>query len=321
MKKIEILYLTRKNVIDVGITLKDAMIIAEKVLAEHQNKNYEFPPKTGVHPMSDAFLHAMPAYLPGLNTVGIKWVSVFASNTKLNVPSTMGLIILNDVNTGQPIAIMDGGYITAQRTAAASGVSAKYLANKDAKVMGIVGAGEQARFNLLVLTDVLKKIELVKVYDINADTLRNYIETMGQKVSCKIVASSSAEDVIRDTDIVVTATGALSGKPIFMEEWIKEGALVLPIHSHGWEFSALQNASKFVVDDWPQYSTNTYYPQLPPVYAELGEIVIGKKKGRETKSEKIVSMNWGIALHDVGLATQVLASAKERGLGITLPYM
>ncbi len=321
MEKIDILYLSRKDVIEAGITLKDVVVTAEKVLTEHGNKHYELPPKTGVHSLDDAFIHAMPAYLPRLNTIGIKWSGVYSSNPKLNMVSTMGLIIINDVNTGQPLAVMDGGYITAQRTAAASGVSAKYLANKDAKVLGIVGAGEQARFNLLVLADILKEIELVKVYDINENFTQKFIEIMGKQVACKIVAGPSVEAVIRDSDVVVTATGHLSGKPIYLEEWIKEGALVLPVHSHGWEFSALENADKFVVDDWKQYSTNDYYPQLPSLYAEIGEIVIGKKKGREAKSEKIVSMNWGIALHDIAVASQVLTIAKEKGLGIILPYM
>ncbi|WP_319405723.1 ornithine cyclodeaminase family protein [uncultured Desulfosarcina sp.] len=326
MEKMELIYLTRKNVIDTGITLKEAVVTAEKVLVEHGNRNFQNPPKPGVFPLSDAFLNAMPAYLPGLNALGIKWVSVFSSNPKLGIPSTMGIIILNDVNTGQPIAVMDGGYITAQRTAAASGVAAKYLANKDSKVMGIVGTGEQARFHLNVLTEVLKEIELVKVYDINEKITRKFIDTMRKQVSCKIVDSPSIEAVIRESDVVVTATGDLTGKPpIFMEEWLKEGVHVLPVHNHGWEFSALQNADKFVVDDWNQYSTlfhiDDYNPKLPPLYAELSEIIVGKKKGRETKSEKIVSMHEGMAMHDLALASQVVKVAKEKGLGIILPYM
>lgn len=326
MKKMEILYLSRKNVIDTGITLREAVDIAEKVLMEHGKRNFQNPPKPGVHLLGDAFLNAMPAYLPELNAVGIKWVSVFSNNPKLNIPSTMGLIILNDINTGQPIAVIDGGYITAQRTAAASAVAAKYLANKDSKVLGIVGTGEQARVHLIALMDILKEIELVKVYDRNENIAQEFINTMGEQVSCQIVACPSVEAVIRESDVVVTATGDLSGKPpIFMDQWLKKGVFVLPVHNHGWELSALENADKFVVDDWNQYSTNfhtnDYNPHLPPLYAELSEIVAGKKKGRETKSEKIMSMHEGMALHDIALASWVLKVAKEKGIGITLPFM
>ncbi|MBF0290231.1 MAG: hypothetical protein HQM14_20640 [SAR324 cluster bacterium] len=325
-KKMEILYLTRKDVIDTGITHTVAVDTAEKVFTEHGKRNYQNPPKPGLYLHSDTYLNAMPAYLPGLNAVGIKWVSVFSSNAKLNIPAIMGVIILSDLNTGQPIAFMDCAYITAQRTAAASAVAAKYLANLDSKVLGIVGAGEQARFHLIVLKDILKQVELVKIYDKNENATRKFIDTMGQIISCKIIDSPSAEAVIRESDVVVTATGNLLGKPpIFLEEWLKEGVYVLPVHNYGWEFSALENADKFVVDDWKQYSTNfrtdEYNPHLPPLYAELSEIVTGKKKGRETKVEKIVSMHEGMALHDIALASLVFEVAKEKGIGITLPFM
>jgi len=325
MRKMEILFLTREDVINTGITHKEAMDTAIDVLKEHGKKDFQNPPKLGVY-LSDGFLNAMPAYLPGSNTIGVKWVSVFPGNPKLNVPSTMGLIILNDVKTGQPVAIIDGGYITAQRTAAASAVAAKYLANIDSKVLGIVGTGEQACNHLLALNDVLKEIEIIKVYDRNKSIAQKFIATMGEKVSCQIVDSPSIEAVIRESDVVVTATGDLSGKPpIFMGQWLKDGVHVIPVHSHGWEFLALENADKFIVDDWNQYSANfhidDYNPKLPPLYAELSEIILGKKKGREAKSEKIVSMHDGMALHDIALASKAFKLAKEKGIGATLKFM
>jgi len=326
MNETGILYLTGKDVIETGVTLTEAVDVAEKVLIEHGKGNFQNPPKPYVYLPDNNFLNAMPAYLPGLNAAGIKWTSVCSTNTKLNLPSVMALVVLNDVLTGQPIAVMDGAYITAQRTAAASAVAAKYLANQDAKVMGIVGTGTQARSHLKVLTGILKDIELVKVYDIDESTARKFVDSMGEQVSCKIEGCSSIEAVIKESDVVVTATSNLSGKPpIFMEKWLQEGAFVLPVHNHGWEFSALENADKFVVDDWKQYSANfhtdEYNPHPPRLYAELSEIVCGKKKGRETKSEKIVSMHEGMALHDIALAARILEAAKGKGIGVILPFL
>lgn len=326
MRKEGILYLSRQDVINIGITLEEAVDTAEKVLVEHGKGHYQNPPKPGVYLPDDNYLNAMPAYLPSLDAVGIKWVSVFSGNPKRNLPSAMGLIVLNDVETGQPIAVMDGTYITAQRTAAVSAVATKYLANRDAKVLGIVGTGEQARVHLLALKEILKELELVKVYDINKDTAQRFIDSMGEQICCKIAAGPSIEAVIRDSDVIVTATGNLANKPpIFMEEWLKEGACVLPVHNFGWEFSTFEHVEKFVADDWKQYSTNfqinDHNPRLPPLYAELSEIVIGKKKGRETKRERIVSMHEGMALQDIALASRVLKAAREKGLGVPLSFM
>ena len=326
MGKATITYLTRQDVMGTGVTLADAVETAEKVLIEHGRGNFQNPPKPSLIIPDGNYLNAMPAYLAGLNAVGIKWLGVFAGNRNLNMPPILGLVILNDVDTGQPIAIMDCGHITALRTAAASAVAAKYLANKDSKVLGIVGTGEQARFHLLALTGLLKEIELVKVYDIQENASYSFADTMGKQLSCKIEVSPSIEAAIKESDVVVTATGNLSGKqPIFMEKWLKEGVHVIPVHNLGWELSALEHADKFVADDWNQYSTNfhidEFYPHLPPLYAELSEIVTGKKKGRETRSEKIVSMHEGMALHDIALAFRVLEAAKQKGIGVALPFM
>ena len=132
MKTVEFRYLSQKDVMDVGLTMKNAISIVEEVLNEHGLKEFENPPKPGIHTLQGAFIHAMPGFLPRKKAAGMKWVSGYSDNFQYGLPSIMGLVVLNDPNTGQPLAVMDGGYITALRTAAASGVSAKYLAAKDA---------------------------------------------------------------------------------------------------------------------------------------------------------------------------------------------
>lgn len=325
MRKTKLRYLSLKEVIDAGLTMKDAITIIESVFHEHGHEKYENPPKPGIHPLSDAFIHAMPGYLPRQNAGGIKWVSGFASNYKYDLPTITGLIVLNDMQTGLPVTIMDGGYITNIRTAAASAVAAKKLANPDAKVLGIVGAGIQGRYHLLSMKEVLPDLERAKVFDINPDVTKRLMTLMRDQVPFKLEIVNSLQEVFEDADVALTATGHLD-EPIFKEAWIGKGALILPIHARGWEKSILTRMDKFIVDDWQQFDSfvggkDGYYAPLPELYAQLGEIVAGKKPGRERSDERIVNFNVGIAIHDVAMAAAILKKAEEKDLGTRLPFM
>ena len=142
----------------------------------------------------------------------------------------------------------------------------------------------------------------------------------GAALPFAVEAGRSAEDVIRGADVVITATGKLD-RPIFEEGWVGEGALVLPVHSAGWAFDMLETADRLVCDDLGQFRAflgppHGFYDRLPEVDAELGEIVVGAKPGRESAGERIiVDFNLGIAIHDVAMASGVLARAQAQGLG------
>jgi ornithine cyclodeaminase/alanine dehydrogenase-like protein (mu-crystallin family) len=325
MQPVEFLYLSQKDVVDVGLTMKDAISIVEDVLREHGLQEFENPPKPGIHTLKETFIHAMPGFLPRKNTAGMKWVSGYSNNFKHDLPSIMGLIILNDPNTGQPLAVMDGGYITALRTAAVSGVSAKYLAVKGAEILGIVGTGVQGRHNLASLKEVLPEIKEIKIFDTHESILAEFISYAKEHGSLNIISCASAREVIEGTDVVVTATGHLEAR-VYKDSWVKEGALVLPVHTRGWEKSMLSNADKFIVDDWQQFNnalggSDGYYAPLPELYAELGQIVVGKKPGRENTAERIVNLNFGMAIHDILMANHVLKRAKAKGLGTMLKLL
>ena len=303
----------------------EAIEIVEEVLTEHGHKRFENPPKPGIHPLDDAFIHAMPGYLPKKKAAGMKWVSGFSKNSKHGLPMIMGMIVLNEVDTGKPLAVMDGGYITALRTAAVSAVAARYLAPGNTKVLGIVGAGIQARYHLLTLAEVLPGLEVARIADIKAAVLDNFVSLMNEKVPFNLEPVKTNKEAIEKADILVTATGQLD-KPIFMERWIKRGALVFPVHTRGWEKETLSRVDKFIVDDWGQFShilgrEGGYYSPLPPLYAELGEVVTGQKPGRENDVERIVNINFGLAIHDVLMAARVLKRARDKGLGTRLPLI
>jgi ornithine cyclodeaminase/alanine dehydrogenase-like protein (mu-crystallin family) len=325
MKKVEFLYLSQKDVVDVGLTMKDAISIVEEVLREHGLQEFENPPKPGIHTLQGAFIHAMPGFLSRKKAAGMKWVSGYSDNFQYGLPSIMGLVVLNDPNTGQPLAVMDGGYITALRTAAASGVSAKYLAAKDAGILGIVGTGVQGRYHLLSLKEVLPRIEEIKIFDTNESVLTDFISHAKEQDSLNIISCTSAQEVIEGADVVVTATGHLEER-VYKESWVKKGALVLPVHTRGWEKSMLGKADKFIVDDWQQFNnalggSDGYYAPLPKLHAELGQIVVGQKPGRENTAERIVNFNFGMAIHDVWMATHILEQAEAKGIGMMLPLL
>lgn len=322
MEPIEVLFLSMEEVIGAGLSFADAVASVETSFREHGAKRCENPPKPGIHPLPDAFIHAMPAYLPDRDAAGMKWVGGFSGNPAKGFPSITGVIVLNDTGTGRPLAIMDCAYITALRTAAASGVAARHLANPDAAVIGVVGAGVQGRYNALALKEVLPAITEVRAYDTDAAALDGFVAAVGEGAAFAVRAARSAEDAIAGADVIVTATGKLDG-PIFRESWVKAGALVLPIHHEGWEEAMIEKADRLIVDDWAQLKPflEGLYPALRAPDAELGEIVAGVKPGRENPEHRIVDFNLGIAVHDIVMATEVLARARAKGLGTPLTLM
>jgi ornithine cyclodeaminase/alanine dehydrogenase len=316
-----VLYLSLADVLAVGLTFDDAMSIVTQSLTEHAKKRVQNPPKLPIHPLPDAFINAMPAMLTEKKACGVKWVSGFPTNVRKGLPSIAALIILNDPENGLPLAVMDGTYITALRTVAVSAVSAKHLCNPDVSVLAIVGCGIQGKYHAIALSHVVPSLSVVKISDVYEPSIKSFVEEIGKRVpSFKIEACQTPEEAIKGADLVVTATGKLL-EPIYKNAWVKQGALVLPVHTQGWDSSTPSNMDKLVVDDWAQFRTvgdKIYQPLPERPYAETGEIVAGMKPGREDNKERIVNFNKGLAIHDILMASEVLARAKEKGIGAEL---
>ena len=139
MKSHELLYLSTADVEKVDLPMKIIVKAVEDVFREKGEGRTEMPPKPGIHPVKDSFIHAMPAYVATMKAAGMKWVSGFPANQKRGLPYISGLLILNDPKTGLPICVMDCSWVTAKRTGAATAVAAKYLARRDSKTLGILG--------------------------------------------------------------------------------------------------------------------------------------------------------------------------------------
>ena len=320
-----LVYLSRREVIECGPTLAESIDLIEGVLGEHGQGRVENPPKPGVHTLAGAFIHAMPGYLKGPRQVGLKWVSGYFANPSRGLESISGLIVLNDPDTGFPTAVMDCAYITALRTAAVSGVAARHLARPGSAALGLVGAGLQGRYNLLALHQVLPDLKRARVFDTFEAALDRFIPAMTELTGLAVEPAASAEDAFAGADVVVTATGWLDER-LFQADWVAPGALVLPVHARGWERRVAVRFDKFLVDDWGQFSAtmggaDPYYDPLPDPHAELGQVVAGLKAGRDRPDERIIDFNFGMAIHDVAMASEVLDRARAKHLGTELPQM
>lgn len=324
MSSPSVLYLSRGDIEKLNIQMKEVIQIVEEAFREKTKGNVEAPPKPGIHPQKDAFIHAMPAYLPSMRAAGVKWVSGFPENSKRGLPYISGLLILNDAESGFPICVMDCTWITAKRTGAATAVAAKHLAREDSKVLGVLGCGVQGRSNLEALTLVCKNLEEVKAYDVNYENLQNYVKEMTALYGVEIEPVTTPRKAVENCDVVVTAGPILKHpQPVIEKSWFKDGGFACPLDFDSyWKPEALHSMHKFCTDDRDQlayYQTQGYFSSVPNVYADLGEIVNGKKLGRENPYERIMSMHLGLAIEDISTAALLYDRARKTNVGTTLP--
>jgi ornithine cyclodeaminase/alanine dehydrogenase len=323
MSNQQLLYLSRADVEAVGLDMPTIIAALEVAFREKGQGRVEMPPKPGVHPKGDAFIHAMPAFIPALGSVGIKWVSGFPENYKLGLPYISGLLLLNDPETGLPISVMDCTWITAMRTGAATALAAKYLARPESEVVGILGCGVQGRSNLAALV-TLFPIKRVLAYDIDPQALSRYVEEMQARHRLEVVPVKEPKAAVVGCDIVVTAGPILKHPtPAIEPGWLKPGGFASPVDFDSyWQPAAMHQLDKFCTDDRAQleyYRTQGYFQDIPPVHADLGEIVAGKKPGRQRSDERTMTMNLGLALDDMATAIELYRRAKETGIGTWLP--
>jgi len=318
-----LLYLSQADVASAGLTMPDIIAALEQVFREKGEGRVEMPPKPGIHTMPDAFIHAMPAYIPALKSAGMKWVSGYPENYKQGLPYISGLLILNDPQTGIPLAVMDCVWITARRTGAATAVAARHLARPDSEVVGILGCGVQGRSNLEAL-HVGFPLKRVMAYDVDPQAQQRYVEEMSAQFGLEVVPVREPKQAVAGCDIVVTA-GPILRMPhaTIKSGWFEAGgfASLVDFDSY-WHPDALQEADKFCTDDVPQlehYREAGYFQHIPPIHADLGELVTGQKPGRESATERTIACNLGLALDDMATAPLIYRRALERGIGIWLP--
>ncbi|RLF14922.1 MAG: alanine dehydrogenase [Thermoprotei archaeon] len=286
------------------------------------------PPKLYVDlPEHGGDVRCMPAYIEDLGIVSIKLVNSHPLNPeRFKLRAVMAVIALIDPKTGFPLALMDGTLITDLRTGAAGAVAAKYLARRDVEVVGLIGAGRQGRSQLKALTLLYASLKEVKVYDIAPEKAASLVEEASRSYpKLNVVAVRSAEEAVRGSDIVVTATPSRS--PIVKDEWVEPGTHLNCIGADAPGKQELDPAillrSKLVVDDVeqavhggePNVAMSMGLLSKEHIYAELGEIVAGLKPGRTSESEVTVFSSTGLAVQDAVTAKLAYDKALEKGVG------
>jgi alanine dehydrogenase len=269
----------------------------------------------------------MPAYVKELEVAGLKWVSGYPPNTAKGLPYITGLLVLNDCETGVPLAVMDCAWVTAMRTGASAGISARYLARAGSGTVAIVGCGVQARTSLMALVEELPALAEVRCYDLFPEAAQRFIADMAARFpALRFVACPSAPDAVRPADVVVTAIPiVVDPEPDIDAGMLKEGGLAVALdYDSAWTSAAMRECDRFCSDDVSQLLSakehGVYFGGIPAaISADLGELAAGLKPGRENDGERIFSMNMGIAVDDMVTAKVLYERALERGAGVRLP--
>lgn len=324
--------LLSKQDIEKIISIRETIKAVKEAFKAKGSGRTQMPPKSYIFfEKYEGDFRVMPAYLEELGAAGVKIVNAHPKNPKRhNMPSVMATILLLDPKTGAPLAIMDGTLITNMRTGAAAAVAAKHLARRDSRIVAVIGAGVQARTQLMALNEAIE-ISEVRVEDIVQEKAEQYAEELGGKLGLEISPVGTTEEAVRGADIVVTVTPRRS--PLVMNEWVSEGVHINAIGADAPGKQELDpkilKRSKIIVDDWEQasHSGEINVPLSEgecvkeDIHAEIGEVLVGKREGRTSDREITIFDSTGLAVQDVATAWRVYQKALDGGLGREVDFL
>ncbi len=318
------LLLTREDVMSV-LDMATCMDVVERAFAEMANGTAVLPLRIAITPPDGLALY-MPAYLKQMGALACKVVTVYKKNPeRFDLPTTIGKVLLQNPESGEVVCIMDGGYLTAVRTGAASGVATKHLARTHrGQVAGIFGAGVQARMQLWAMA-VARDLSRAMVYDVSDEAAASFAAQMSSKLNLDVAKASSPDEIL-SADIICTATS--SPTPVFDGAGLREGTHINGIGSHTPGARELDTEtvkrSKLVGDSREACFKEAGDIMIPieegafdegHFYAEVGEIVTGKKRGRADDKEITLFKSNGLAIQDAAAAWVVRDRAVARGIG------
>ena len=311
-------YLSRADVEAVGLAATEVIDLLDAAFRAKREGAVEMPPKIGVHPRDDAFIHAMPAYLAEADTVGLKWVAGYPDNQELGLPYIHGLFVLSDAATGRPVAVMDATWITEVRTAAASMLGLRALAQGPVEAIGILGCGRQGSAHLELAAQVFSTLRRAVLFDRHPDRAA---ALAAAHPGLEVQTASTSEGIAAGIDLLVTTAAIVRRpeRPIRREHL--EGASVACAVDFDATLSedVFEDAALFVVDDVPQYRyyrEHGYFAGYPDDPVELAD-ALDPSAARPPGLRVFVPL--GIALEDVAVAAEIARRASEAGLGTELP--
>lgn len=274
--------------------------------------------------------NVLRGYVAPLALAGVKIVSDYVDNYRHGLPSEMGLLNLFDPATGRPLAIIDASGLTDMRTGAVTAIGARHLARKGSRVLGHIGARGTAHWNVRLLDHLFDFAE-IRVHSRRRESRDAFAQRLQEELGKPVTATKDWESCVRGADIVVEASRLPEPAPLFKTEWIKPGALVVPYGTmSAVELSLTDIMDKLVVDDWGQCKSGMFGSlrahvdagklSAATLHAELGEIVVGRKPGRERDDETILFWHRGLSLSDIALGHAMLEKARRQGIGQRLRY-
>jgi alanine dehydrogenase len=303
---VTLLYLSREEVARLLPAIPEQLDLVERTYRELAAGRVELPPKPGIHPRKDSFIHAMPAYLVDSDVAALKWVAGYPKNKERGLPYISGLIVVNDADTGLPLAVMDGAEITAARTAAASGVCVRRWAPRSWSEAAILGCGEQGRFHARMLRALNPALH-VRAFDPHPDRI--------EQLDGPVDAAGGPRAAVTGAHVLVTAGPIVEApEPPITSDWLGGTFLALPI-DFDFYFSAeaIESCDLFLVDDVAQfdyYRGLGHFKEWPAPARSVGEALVGGDEGR-----RVACVNLGIGALDAAFASHVLGAASELGVG------
>ncbi len=327
MRKIKVLLLSEQEVAKL-LSIEEVIGAVENAFREKALGHTQMPPKVYLNfAKYNGDVRAMPAYLERLDIASVKIVNSHPQNPrKFKLPTVSATVVLLDPRNGELLSLMGGNRITAMRTAAAGGIAAKYLANKDSKTASFIGAGVQAKAQLQALLLVFPNLKEIRVCDISPEAAATFTsEAKKRAVHCRVSVVGNESEAVRDADIVVTTTP--SKKPLVFNAWVSEGTHFNCIGADAPLKEELDpqilRRAKIVVDDWEQasHSGEINVPMSKgilskkDIWAELGEIIAGTKPARTSKEEITVFDSTGLAIQDAATVELVYRKALSKKAG------
>ena len=327
----EVLILTRKEV-ESCLSMKRTIDAVREAYIAFAYDRVQMPPVMHLDVEKyNGEVDIKSGFVEDFDLIGTKIASGYYDNHKLGLPPGIAVIVLLDLKTSMPLAIMDGTYITAYRTGAAGAVAASVLARKDSTKVGIIGAGTQGRMQVLALKEIFQ-LEEIRVWDIEEKMATEYASEMSELLGIDVKNFTNREEVVRGSDIVVTVTP--SKKALVEKDWIEKGMHINAIGADGpgkqeHDPAIVKLADKVVVDSLSQckrigeiqHALSLGLIKEQDVHGEIGEILIGKKVGRESDDEITFFDSTGLAAQDIAAAHVVLEAAREKKLGYSTKLM
>ncbi|MFL5279387.1 MAG: ornithine cyclodeaminase family protein [Myxococcales bacterium] len=306
------LFLSRTDVEQCGLSLADCIDACEEALSAKAAGACELAPKLGIAPRPGALFHAMPARIPGV--AGMKWISVFPDRR----PALTALIVLNDLDNGAPLAIVEAAHLTALRTPAATAIAARRLARPESRTIAIVGPGLQGRAHLAALRLVLPRLHRCRAWAPSRATAERFAEEMSREHGIEVEAAESAEAACREADIVATcAPWPARSPPSLGPGFFARGAFVCTIDYDSSVTPAAAAAfDRRFTDDVAQMQAARAKGSFAGWPEDFGEL---HAASRRSDDETILCANLGLAIFDLAIASLAVARARQRRLGIELP--